>query len=188
MLLRLFLPMLIGAIAAGAATYWAVARSSHAASADASFLETTQDAAAVGLESARAVSDIAACESALRRTAALPPSYARGVEVEALVARCGELDARRAVALVQALGLGRPTLVAAFRAWAERDAEAALAALRSVAGAADQRAVAAGLLEVLGVDDGAIERIAAAAPSANATSLRVEALALRAQRDPADAL
>src|SRR5690606_37421822 len=147
---------------------------------------TTANAAAATLServaAARALRAARYCEPALRAAAAEHAAYARDAELGALIERCAELDAARAAALVADLGLERRFLVAAFRAWAARDAERALAALGALDNVADRRLGAAGLLEVLGDDDATIRRIAAAVPGADETSLRLEALFARASR------
>lgn len=133
-------------------------------------------------------SDAPTLRSLLREVAAMPPSEGRRTALEALIERYAEIEPRAAVAAVQEYAPGTGLLAAAFAAWAGKDASGALDALRDIQDPGTAEAIGIALLPVLGNDDLAITRIAGSATSIDPDRLRVEALAARAESDPASAL
>src|SRR5690606_24854507 len=100
-------------------------------------------------------------ESLIHSTAALAPSHRRTFELDALLVRLAELDVARAVRFARTLRLPTEHLVPLFQLWAEQDAGEALAALRDIDNPATVREIALALIDVLGGDERALERIAA---------------------------
>jgi hypothetical protein len=118
----------------------------------------------------------------------MPRSEGRRLALEALLERYAEIDPRAAVGVVRQDALGTDLLAGVYATWAAKDASAALDALRDVESPAVAEAIGIALLPVLGNDDLAITRIAGSATSIDPDRLRVEALAARAEADPAAAL
>lgn len=133
--------------------------------------------------SAAAHDEASSLEAALMRAAA-ESAPARDLEIDALLARLGELDPARAARVARTLELDTRFVAEAWLTWAERDREAALAALRMLEEPGTRRAVAVVLLDVFGDSLPAIERVAAALPDADRGSFEVDALAYKAERDP----
>jgi hypothetical protein len=127
--------------------------------------------------------DFGELEAALQRAAAASPSPLRDAQIEAIVARLGELDVARAAALTRTLKLDTRFVAAAWRTWAEQEGEAALAALDTLEYPDARRIVAITLLDVFGSSLRGIERVAAALPPADRGAFQIEALARQAERD-----
>ncbi len=120
--------------------------------------------------------------------ASAPPSAARDAELTALLETLAADDPQAAVELAAGLGLDVEILSRAFRAWADREPDAALATLATWQPPATRRAVALSVLPVLGFDLAGIERLAAIFPRNEAQNFRVDALAALAEHDLAMAL
>ena len=127
-------------------------------------------------------------ESLIHSTAALAPSHRRTFELDALLVRLAELDVARAVRFARTLRLPTEHLVPLFQLWAEQDAGEALAALRDIDNPATVREIALALIDVLGGDERALERIAAVLSPAQVPAFRLEALVRLAETDPFRAL
>lgn len=132
--------------------------------------------------------DAESVEAALARAKARPSSTRRDLEIEELVARLAAESASGAVDTARAQGLDARFVATAYRYWADDDPNAALNALGELASAAERRAVALTLLDVLGFDAASGERIAAALPSAERASFHIGRLERLAERDPDAAL
>lgn len=139
-------------------------------------------------ETAAALGDAGALEARIEDVAGEPESPRRDLELEALLARLAELDARRAMRLAQSLFIDDRIVVAAFAAAAGTSAGDVLAELASVRRPALQRDMALALLDTLGDDDRTVERIAAELPASLRPSFEIRVLVRRAQRDATGAV
>ena len=140
------------------------------------------------LEVAATAVDSFDLEALIDLAAQRPPSAARDAELEALFDRLAMLDPRRALVLVEQLGLDLELQARIFRVWAAADPDAALAGLGSLGAPAAQRTASLALLDVFGVDAAGIERVAAAFPPIEAASFRIDAIGRLAERDLALAM
>lgn len=206
---RTVLLLVTGAIVGGAAVYLIAGRAPEPAGSGLSTSAEVQsnprgtpgtnDVAAVDAVSSGAIvsarvatyqraleaTDVIDLESMIELTASAPRSRARDLDLAALMARLAELDPGRAVAFARSAYLDTPLLIQAFQALARVDTAAAVAGLASVAPAATQRRVAFALLDVVGLNDDGIERIATALPDYARQSFELDALLARARIDPA---
>ena len=123
-------------------------------------------------------------EFGIQRAAALPPSHRRAFELDALLMRLAEIDVARAVRFARTLRLETERLVPLFQLWAERDADAALAELERVDNPAAMREILLSLLDVLGDDERAVERVSAVLSPAQMASFRLDAAVRLAKTDP----
>jgi hypothetical protein len=136
------------------------------------------------LQRAAEAGDALDLEAMLDVAAVAPRSRARDLETRVLLERLAELDPDRAVDYAQSSFLDTLFLVQAFTALASVDPDNAIARLRSVRPAARQRGVALGLLDVLGADASAVQRIAEGLPEDDRSSFELDALLARAEIDP----
>jgi hypothetical protein len=152
------LVLLVGAVCGGAATYALLGSGSDGTSASGkSFLgnltglatsrggarEARPASVATRLASYRSAAahdEPSALEAALERAATSDPTPARDLEIDALLARLGELDAARAARVAQRLDLDARFVADAWLTWAEQDGEAALAGLETLRAAGTRRA------------------------------------------------
>src|SRR5262245_25257722 len=142
---------------AGSALAARTGRASPAAAEDARPSSTAERA---DIYRSAADADAAQLESLVAGAAAKPLSSRRDFELATLLVRYAELDPVRAVELAGELDL-RPDLAAPLYAtWAQRDPDAALETLRTVAAPADTVSIAVAMLPALGRDG--FERILAA--------------------------
>ena len=194
------LVLLAGAVCGAAATLLLADTRPAATTGDTSFLGalsslagrgTSRDADAVRVSerlaayrSAAAHDEPAVVEAALERVALAKGTAARDLEIDALLARLGELDAERAARAAQRLALDARFVADAWLTWAEQDADAALAALGTSNDSSARRAAALALLDVFGDSLAAIERVAAALPAGDRATFEVDALAYKAERNP----
>ncbi|HUF73397.1 MAG TPA: hypothetical protein VMR74_10910 [Gammaproteobacteria bacterium] len=212
---RNVLLLVAGAIAGGAAVYFAAGREAGPAGAfsagvpDAS--PTSADMAGAGdveagdvgasepvadgfvaarvaaYERALEATDVIDLESTIGLALAAPRSRARDLDISALLARLAELDPRRAVDFAQTAFLDTPFLIQVFETLARADRDAAVAALARVAPAAKQRQVALALLDVFGHERG-VALVGSALPDETRASFELDALIARAETDPAGAM
>lgn len=133
---------------------------------------------------AQAQTDPAELAEALERAAGARWSPALDVEIEALLGRLSEIAPEYAAGLAVSLGLDAVFVAEAYLAWAEADADAALAGLAQIATGDLRRLVALALTDVLGDSATGIERIAAALPLAERDALVLDWVAMRAHSDP----
>ena len=133
-------------------------------------------------------SDPASLRRSLESAAGAPPSLARDLEVDALLARLSELAPAQAARLALALQLESRFIADAYAYWAETDVDAALAGLAEIESRMVRRDVVLTLLDVFENDNRALERVAAALPESERNPILVEGLARRAEYDPFGAL
>ena len=130
-------------------------------------------------------SDGPALAELLDQLASRSNSPARRFAAQVLLSRYLELDPQAALGRARQLELPPQSLAGFYGLWAEADAEAALAALGSEPDLAAVQAVGDALIELLGGDSGAINRVADALPAGvDRTSFQARAYAAIARRDP----
>lgn len=125
----------------------------------------------------------------LRDIVPLPPSAERDFAINLLLTRYAETDPGAAANLVHELDLGSDHLAQVFGVWARTDSTQALAALGREINA--QRALSIGLaiVNALGGDNGALERVNDALPAGiDRARLQLDFLAQEARRQPDMAL
>jgi len=117
-----------------------------------------------------------------------PNSRLRELRLTTLLARFSELDPRAAIEFARTRYLDPELLVPLFESWARSDPDAAIDELALITPPARQREIALAMLAVIGNDDDAIERVAAALPAASRASFEIDSWLARAEADPAGAL
>lgn len=131
----------------------------RAADVSAAGASTAERAAAY--EEAAAARNAAQIEALVTDAASARPSARRTAEIEALLLRFAEFDARRAIDVARSLRLGTDLVAPLYGAWAAEDLEAALGALRAFDDPAEAGAIGLAMLEAPG-GESAFARIVAA--------------------------
>lgn len=134
-------------------------------------------------ERAAAADGVGSISAELERLAAEPRSYERDIELNAFLSRLSSIDPRAAVVLVERLELDDRLLVRAFRAWFELNPEAALGQLSSLSSGHAWQTAALALVDALGADHAAVERVASALSPHRKPLLRIAAVQQHAERD-----
>lgn len=100
-------------------------------------------------------------DTMLSRAAAAPPSSERDLTLALLLKRYSDFDAETAARRARETRAKGPALGIVYSAWARGDPNAALGGLRALEDANDAAEAGAALVEALGNDAAAIERVAA---------------------------
>jgi hypothetical protein len=133
---------------------------------------------------AAALDDGQALERELVQASGAPSSARRTLELDASLSRLSELDPQRGAELAASLRLPPPLIARSFSDWASIDAEASLAALATLRSRKARIAAALGELDAIGTGPSGRERVMAALPAADRSSVRGEHLAQMAASDP----
>lgn len=128
--------------------------------------------------------DADALQAMLEAAAAEPWSPSRDVEIDALLARLSDLAPARAAAAARALSLNTAFLADTYVSWARHDPDAAVAALTAIESSFARRDVALALIESLGGDSAALDRVTAGLPASERALLGVDWIAIRAESEP----
>lgn len=126
----------------------------------------------------------AGLRTALAAAATSDWSPSRDVEIDALLARLGELAPAEAAAAARELGLETHFLADAYVYLAVADPGAAIRELAAIDGRSDRLDVALALLDVVGDDSAGLERVSLGLAEADRAQLRVAWIAARAEQDP----
>jgi hypothetical protein len=99
-------------------------------------------------------------ETMIRGAAAAEPSRARDLTLTILLEKYAIVDAEEAVRRAREIRVGSPAIGAVYAAWARSDPARALASLRDIERPGDAADAGAAIVEALGNDVGALERVA----------------------------
>ena len=199
-MLRSILLFLIGAGSAGVGTYLSVFADSSGHIAAGTYVETGEIGALRdgrrslkgthlgAYRGAAGLDDTGTVETLLGRAADVTFSVSRDAEIWALFERLAELNMNMATRFADGSAHDIARFASAFRFWAENDAESALGAVAAIATVETRHAVAMTVVEALGGDEGAIERVAAELPEYERADFFGKALAQLSRDDPESAI
>lgn len=144
---------------------------------------STADRSMLILVAARADADT--LRSLIRDTAAMSHGASRRFSLEVLLSRYAEIDPYDAIDLLRELRLDGSFLGTIYSTWADNDPASALRSLQTITDADDARTIAMALLEALGGDDIAAEKIEASLPpDFDPVRFRLDVLASEAETSP----